>query len=186
MLKRNDFQLHTLQISAAFGHSIPRFSAHMGREAEAAVPSESVGTRGYDQRAAGGVLRGPFTGSLDHGFGCLGTDLTAIAKNFWWRVVFFHAARWQRFFRCCRGRLQLPIPLGLNLLLMPGEHLPEAFGLEEYKAGRLTEAQLRHLLGFPTRQELDGFLKAHEVWLNYTLEDLERDRAALKRLGFGN
>ncbi len=62
----------------------------------------------------------------------------------------------------------------------------EALGLEEYKAGRLTEAQLRQLLGFPTRQELDGFLKAHEVWLNYTLEDLERDRAALKRLGFGN
>lgn len=62
----------------------------------------------------------------------------------------------------------------------------EAFGLEEYKAGRLSEAQLRQLLGFPTRQELDGFLKAHEVWLNYTVEDLERDRAALKRLGFGN
>ena len=62
----------------------------------------------------------------------------------------------------------------------------EAFGLEEYKAGRLTEAQLRQLLGLPTRQELDGFLKAHEVWLNYTLEDLELDRAALKRLGFGN
>ncbi len=62
----------------------------------------------------------------------------------------------------------------------------EAFGLEEYKAGRLTEAQLRQLLGFQTRQELDGFLKTHEVWLNFTLEDLERERAALRRLGFGN
>jgi hypothetical protein len=62
----------------------------------------------------------------------------------------------------------------------------EAFGLEEYKAGRLTEPQLGQLLGFQTRQELDGFLKAHEVWLNYSLEDLERERAALRRLGFGN
>jgi hypothetical protein len=62
----------------------------------------------------------------------------------------------------------------------------EAFGLEEYKAGRLTEAQLRQLLGFETRNELDGFLKAHEVWLNFTREDLERERAALRRLGFGN
>ncbi len=62
----------------------------------------------------------------------------------------------------------------------------EAFGVEEYKAGRLTEAQLRQLLGFQTRQELDGFLKTHEVWLNFTLEDLERERAALRRLGFGN
>jgi len=58
--------------------------------------------------------------------------------------------------------------------------------VEEYKAGRLTEAQLRQLLGFQTRQELDGFLKTHEVWLNFTLEDLERERAALRRLGFGN
>lgn len=62
----------------------------------------------------------------------------------------------------------------------------EAFALEEYKAGRLIEAQLRQLLGFETRNELDGFLKAHEVWLNFTREDLERERAALRRLGFGN
>ena len=62
----------------------------------------------------------------------------------------------------------------------------EAFSLEEYKAGRLTEAQLRELLGLRTRHELDGFLKAHEVWLNYSQGDLERERAALRRLGFGN
>lgn len=59
----------------------------------------------------------------------------------------------------------------------------EAFALEEHKAGRLTEAQLRQVLGFETRDELDGFLKAHEVWLNFTREDLERERAALRRLG---
>ena len=62
----------------------------------------------------------------------------------------------------------------------------EAFALGEYKAGRLTDAQLRQLLGFETRDTLDGFLKAHEVWLNYTREDLERERAALRRLGFGS
>jgi hypothetical protein len=48
----------------------------------------------------------------------------------------------------------------------------------------LNEAQLRQVLGFETRDELDGFLKAHEVWLNVTREDLERERAALRRLGF--
>ena len=36
-----------------------------------------------------------------HGVGCL--DIAAIAKNFWRRIVFFHAARWRRFFRCCRA-----------------------------------------------------------------------------------
>ena len=62
----------------------------------------------------------------------------------------------------------------------------EAFGLGEYKAGRLTEAQLRQLLNFQTRDALDGFLKSHEVWMNYSMEDLERERAALRRLGFGS
>jgi hypothetical protein len=50
----------------------------------------------------------------------------------------------------------------------------------------LTDPQVRQLLGFETRDELDDFLKAHEVWLNFTREDLERERAALRRLGFGN
>jgi CBS-domain-containing membrane protein len=62
----------------------------------------------------------------------------------------------------------------------------EAFALEEYKAGRLTDPRVRQLLGFETRDKLDGFLKAHEVWLDFTREDLERERAALRRLGFGN
>jgi len=62
----------------------------------------------------------------------------------------------------------------------------EAFSLEEFKAGRLAEAQLRHLLGLQTRDALDGFLKAHEVWWNYTTEDLDRERAALRGLGFGS
>lgn len=39
----------------------------------------------------------------------------------------------------------------------------EALAIEEYKAGRLTDALLRQLLGFQTRNELDGFLKSHEV-----------------------
>jgi len=61
----------------------------------------------------------------------------------------------------------------------------EAFALEEYKAGRLTDAQLRQWLGLETRDALDGFLKAHEVWLNFTSEDLALERAALRRLGLG-
>jgi len=61
----------------------------------------------------------------------------------------------------------------------------KAFALGEYKAGHLTEPQLRQILGFQTRDALDGFPKANEVWLSYTREDLERERAALRRLGFG-
>jgi Uncharacterised protein family (UPF0175) len=60
----------------------------------------------------------------------------------------------------------------------------EGFGLEEYKAGRIAKAELRRLLGFETRYELDGFLKAHDVWMNYTIDDLRREVATLQQLGF--
>ena len=60
----------------------------------------------------------------------------------------------------------------------------EAFGLEEFKKERITKPELRRLLGFGTRWKLDGFLKAHGVYEEYTLEDFEQERAALKSLGF--
>ncbi len=60
----------------------------------------------------------------------------------------------------------------------------EALALEEYKLGHLTTAELRRLLGFGTRAALDGFLKARGVSIEYTLDDLERERQDLSRLGF--
>jgi hypothetical protein len=60
----------------------------------------------------------------------------------------------------------------------------EAFALEEYKRGQLTKPELRHLLGFATRDALDGFLKAHDVFDAYSLDDLQRERQDLQRLGF--
>lgn len=59
----------------------------------------------------------------------------------------------------------------------------EAFGLEEYKRGRLAEDALRRLLGFSTRYQLDGFLKAHDVWIDYRIEDFRCEVDSLKRLG---
>lgn len=60
----------------------------------------------------------------------------------------------------------------------------EGFALEEFKARRISKAQLRRLLGFETRYELDGFFKAHEIWADYSVEDLRRDVSTLARLGF--
>jgi Uncharacterised protein family (UPF0175) len=60
----------------------------------------------------------------------------------------------------------------------------EALALEEYKRGRLTKREMRRMLGFETRTELDEFFKAHEVFGSYTPADLERDRRDLRRLGF--
>jgi hypothetical protein len=53
--------------------------------------------------------------------------------------------------------------------------LLESFALEGYRSGTLTEEEVRRLLGYGTRMQVDGFLKAHGVYLGYTLEDLKRD-----------
>ena len=60
----------------------------------------------------------------------------------------------------------------------------EAWALEEYRTGHLTEDALRRMLGFGTRYQLDGFLKAHDVWIDYSVEDFHREVDSLKRLGF--
>ncbi len=53
-------------------------------------------------------------------------------------------------------------------LAASGQDLPrtvlEAIALEAYRERKLTIDQLRRLLGFESRHELDGFLKQHEVW----------------------
>jgi hypothetical protein len=58
----------------------------------------------------------------------------------------------------------------------------ESVALEALRAGRITEVQLRKMLGL-ARIELDGFLKAHGIYQEYTLEDFEQERQALIDLG---
>jgi hypothetical protein len=59
----------------------------------------------------------------------------------------------------------------------------EALAIEEFRDGHITKPELRRLLGFGSRYELDEFLKAHDVYEDYTLEDLEQELEGLKRLG---
>lgn len=59
----------------------------------------------------------------------------------------------------------------------------EAFGVEEYRAGRLTPPELRRLLGFSTRTALDAFLKARQVHAPFDADDFDRDRRDLDGLG---
>jgi hypothetical protein len=57
----------------------------------------------------------------------------------------------------------------------------EALALEAYRQRRITGYQLRTLLGIPSRYELDGFLKQHEVY-DYTIEDFDHDLATIREL----
>ena len=54
----------------------------------------------------------------------------------------------------------------------------EAIALEGVRSGKLTVSQARRLLGIESRYEMDGFLKAHGVFLDLSLEDVRRDSEA--------
>jgi hypothetical protein len=56
----------------------------------------------------------------------------------------------------------------------------EALALEGYRSGRLSESQVRRMLGFRTRMQVHSFLKAHNVYLNYSIQELENDLESLK------
>jgi hypothetical protein len=72
-------------------------------------------------------------------------------------------------------------------LASPGQDLSrsafEALALTAYRERKITAAQLRQLLRYETRMEVDAFLKRHGVELEYTHEDLDRDRETHRRLG---
>lgn len=59
----------------------------------------------------------------------------------------------------------------------------ESVALEALRSGRITEVQFCEMLGL-ARIQMDGFLKSHGVYEEYTLEDFEQERQALKELGF--
>jgi hypothetical protein len=50
-----------------------------------------------------------------------------------------------------------------------------------YRDGRLTMEQVRQLLGFGTRMQVDAFLQLHAIF-EYTVDDLDKDMATLDRL----
>jgi hypothetical protein len=82
--------------------------------------------------------------------------------------------------------VQIPDDLARSMSASGGDlsrRALEALALEEFKSGHITKPELRRLLGFGTRYRLDGFLKAHEVYEDYTMEDLEQELEDLRRLG---
>jgi hypothetical protein len=81
--------------------------------------------------------------------------------------------------------LHIPDEIAIHLAEAGGDlsrRALESFALEELRAGRITEPELCRMLGLQ-RLQLDGFLKAHDVYEDYTLEDFEKERQALKELG---
>jgi hypothetical protein len=83
--------------------------------------------------------------------------------------------------------ITVTVPDDLSAPLLPPGAEParaalEAIGLEAYRRRRITGYQLRMLLGIPTRYELDGFLKQHEIY-DYSGEDFNHDLATIRARG---
>ena len=59
----------------------------------------------------------------------------------------------------------------------------EALAAEEYKRDCRLNPNCNGCWEIETGFQLDEFLKAHDVWIEYTMQDAEWERAGLKRLG---
>jgi hypothetical protein len=57
----------------------------------------------------------------------------------------------------------------------------ESLALEAYRSNALSAAQLRRLLGFETRMQVDDFLKEHEVY-DLTVADFKQDCKTLRQV----
>jgi predicted HTH domain antitoxin len=57
----------------------------------------------------------------------------------------------------------------------PARAALEALAVEGYPIQRLSESEVRRLLGYETRIEVHELLAAHEVCLHYTADDLAID-----------
>jgi len=83
--------------------------------------------------------------------------------------------------------IDLPDDIAEQLIARDGAGLPQAVlemvAVEGYRSGRLTEAGVMRLLRLTHRTRVDAFLKEHGAYLDYSLDDLERDRETHRRLG---
>lgn len=71
--------------------------------------------------------------------------------------------------------------LGKDIDAIP-RWLLEKAGLEAYRSGEISGYELRLMLGLQSRLEVDAFLKAHEVYLEYTHEDFAHDAETSRQL----
>jgi hypothetical protein len=81
--------------------------------------------------------------------------------------------------------LEIPTAIANDLGDSPekvGRKVLEQYALNGYRTDLLSHFQVRQLLGFDSWIETENFLRGNGVPINYTLKDLEEDRATLDRI----
>ena len=64
----------------------------------------------------------------------------------------------------------------------PARAALEALAVEGYRAGRLSENEVRVILGYETRMQVHALLAEHDVDLHYTMEHARQDIEASDKL----
>ena len=81
--------------------------------------------------------------------------------------------------------IEIPDDIGQALAAQPGgvsRAVLEAVAVESYRSGAITTAQVQQMLGHNSRWETDAFLKRAEAYIDYTIDDLDRDLAAYRNV----
>jgi predicted HTH domain antitoxin len=79
--------------------------------------------------------------------------------------------------------IEIPDDIGRVLAARTGgvsRAVLEAVAVEAYRPGAITTAQVRQMLGLGSRWETESFLRRAEAYHDYTMDDLERDIAAIR------
>jgi Uncharacterised protein family (UPF0175) len=58
----------------------------------------------------------------------------------------------------------------------------EAVALDGYRRELLSQSQVRRMLGFETRFEVDALFKERDIYWHYSVEDLENDLASAREV----
>jgi predicted HTH domain antitoxin len=58
----------------------------------------------------------------------------------------------------------------------------EAVAIEAYRSAGITTAQVQQILGLASRWDTEALLRRADAYHDYTVEDLERDIAAMRGL----
>jgi predicted HTH domain antitoxin len=79
--------------------------------------------------------------------------------------------------------IQIPDDVGRALMARGADvarAVLEAVAIEAYRSGAITPAQVQEMLGLPSRWETESFLHRAEAYHDYTMDDLDRDIAAIR------
>jgi hypothetical protein len=79
--------------------------------------------------------------------------------------------------------IDIPDDIGRVLAAQAGGVSPavlQAVAIEAYRSGSITPLQVQQLLGLRSRWETESFLRRAEAFHDYTMDDLERDIAAIR------